>query len=555
LARLRQGIARDLFPSDAIENDDRWVSIRDSSIFRRLKRIEAAGGELATDSQNLLKEISARHLQWKASAGDRDDFSSWIEGRWRPMGHPELLEKIADESLVNEAVRLQSERPFEEGDVWRKLCSADPYRALQGLGLEAGHGRWEAGAWRDLLWAAADNGEQELQFQLADLLVQMPDGLLQELLRPAAMWLRNRREVLSLADVPGGPWFLRLWDHLASLTYRDQEPEDAGAFSNDLVHQSVNSPGGILAWTLLDALNATKPAAATGLGPEFEPRFDKIVAADGRPGLLGRVYLVCNLPNLEWVAPDWTVKLSPLFSWAHPEALAMWRSYSQANNMVSSRLINALKLDMLKVFEWRSLSDPELNGLISKLLSVGLRQQRGQGLDYDLTNREIKRALTAGPPAVRRNASWIFWRVMGDENGEPANKLTRWRQIIGPFFREIWPLDASLRSEEATRNLVMMALECEAAFPEAVEAILDLVVPYRLNQISYSLRLEPRYDQFVRQYPLAFVRLTNALIDPAAYPVPHDLATLLQDCLSANPAVANDPAYNRLYGLRRQRSA
>ena len=78
---------------------------------------------------------------------------------------------------------------------------------------------------------------------------------------------------------------------------------------------------------------------------------------------------------------------------------------------------------------------------------------------------------------------------MGDENGKPANKITRWRQIIGPFFREIWPLDASLRSEEATRNLVMMALECEAAFPEAVEAILDFVVPYRLYQVSYSLRL------------------------------------------------------------------
>jgi hypothetical protein len=144
---------------------------------------------------------------------------------------------------------------------------------------------------------------------------------------------------------------------------------------------------------------------------------------------------------------------------------------------------------------------------------------------------------------------------MGDEKGEPADKATRWRQIIGPFFRDIWPLDASLRNEEATRNLVMMALECEAAFPEAVIAILDLVVPYQLYQISHSLRLEPRHDQLVPQHPLAFVRLANALIDPAAYPVPNDLATLLQDCLSTSPTVANDPAYIRLYGLRRQRGA
>ncbi len=189
------------------------------------------------------------------------------------------------------------------------------------------------------------------------------------------------------------------------------------------------------------------------------------------------------------------------------------------------------------------------------MLTVGLWRQRGQAPDYDLTSREIRRALTAGPPTVRRNASWNFWRLIGDENGEPADKATRWRQIIGPFFRDIWPLDAALRSKETTRNLVMMALECEAAFPEAVEAILDLVVPYQLYDIAHSLRLEQKHDQLVREYPLAFVRLTNALIDPAAYPVPSDLATLLQDSLSANPVVANDPAYVRLYGLRRQRGA
>jgi hypothetical protein len=555
-ARLRQGIGRDQFPSDAFENEDRWLSIRDSSIFRRLKRIEAAGGVLATDSQNLLKEISARHQQWQAREGDRDDFSSWIEGGWGPMGHPELLETIADEGLVKEAARLQTEQHFEEGDIWRKFCSADPNRALQGLRLEASHGRWKPGAWRDFLGTSVDNGDRDLQFQLADLLLQMPDGVLQELLRPAAIWLQKRREVLSAANVPGGPRFLVLWDHLASLTYREQEPENIGAFGDDLLTQSLNSPGGILAWSLLDAVIATNPSAGVRLGPEFEPRFDIIVVAGGRPGLLGCVYLVWYLAYLDWVDPAWTeAKLTPLLSWEQPESLAMWRSYSQANHIGSSSLFNAIKLDMLKLFEENRLSDAEFNGLISKLLAIGLWRQRGQAHDYNLTNYEIKLALTGGPPAVRRNASWNLWRMMGDENGEPADKATRWRQIIGPFFREIWPLDAMLRCEQTTHNLVMMALDCEAGFPEAVEAIIDFVVPYQLYQISHSLRLDPKHDQLAREHPLAFVRLTNALINPAAYPVPSDLATLLRDCLCANPAIASDPAYIRLYGLRRQRGA
>jgi len=441
-----------------------------------------------------LGEISARHSKWKASAGDRDDFHSWHEGaRWGPAGHPDVLSEIADDGLVKEAMRLQRERYFEEGDIWRMFCAADPDRALRGLKLEADNGQWEAAAWRDLLWAAADKGEPELQFELADLVSRMPDGTLQELLPSATCWLRQRREVLSPTDCPGGPRFLRLWDVLAAPTYREQESDDRGAGDDDLLSQSLNSPGGILAWAILDALIATKPKADDGLGPQLTLRFDQIVAANGRQALLARAYLGRDLAYLDAVDPAWTdEKLMPRLSWEHPEALAMWRSYSQAPNVDSARLFNALKPAMLEAFERTDLSDREFEGLVHKLLSVGLWHQRSQAPDYRLANLEIKSALTVGPPAARRHASWNFWRMMGDENGEPADRATRWRQIIGPFLRDIWPLDAELRSEDTARNLVHMALECEAAFPEAVEAILDFVVPYPLYQVSHSLRLEPR---------------------------------------------------------------
>jgi hypothetical protein len=100
-----------------------------------------------------------------------------------------------------------------------------------------------------------------------------------------------------------------------------------------------------------------------------------------------------------------------------------------------------------------------------------------------------------------------------------------------------------------------MALECEGAFPDAVEAIVDLVVPYQLYTLSTSLRFEKTHDMLVSQHPASFLRLANALIDPAAYPVPYDLAALLQECVSANPRIVNDAGYIRLFGLRRLRGA
>jgi hypothetical protein len=61
-----------------------------------------------------------------------------------------------------------------------------------------------------------------------------------------------------------------------------------------------------------------------------------------------------------------------------------------------------------------------------------------------------------------------------------------WSDSYGPLFRDIWPLDARLRSGRATHNLVLMALECEGAFPEAVDTIIDVIVPYDLSNRSLA---------------------------------------------------------------------
>jgi hypothetical protein len=79
-----------------------------------------------------------------------------------------------------------------------------------------------------------------------------------------------------------------------------------------------------------------------------------------------------------------------------------------------------------------------------------------------------------------------------------------------------------------------MALESETVFPEVVAAILDVIVPYELYQLAHSLRLEDRYSEPVREHPRAFVRLVNALIDPAVFRVP---GTSSHFCRSVLPPI------------------
>jgi hypothetical protein len=553
-SRFRQGVSRNQFRANAFENEEEWTSIRDSSIFKRLKRLELPGHALSPESNALLAEISARHPRWQPGAGDRDDFGVWQESRTGPDGQPQLLANIADDKLVKEAMRLQRERHFDQGDVWRLFCSADPERALRGLRLEAENGQWEPEAWRCLLWAANDKGDADYQFAVADLMRQMPEATLREVFSAATSWLQKRRDVLRSAERPGGPAFFALWDKFADAAY-DGTVNDDGDSDGDLLTESLNRPGGVLAWALVDELGARQLQNGARLGNDLNPRFTRLATAAGRAGLLARVYIIRALAYFDAIDPAWTQEhLLPRLTWDHPEALALWRSYAHGG-IDSPRLFNALKPAMLAAFEKKELSDNEFEGLISKLLSVGIWRQRGEANEYELTTAEIRRALTVGPRSARRNVAWNLWRIMGNAEGEPTGKAARWRSVIGPLFREIWPLDARLRTEGTTRNLVLMALESGEAFPEAVEAILDLIVPYQLYEIAHSLRLEPEHGDLGRRYPLAFVKLANALIDPALFAVPGDLGVLLEECVAADPTVASDPAYTRLYGLRRQRNA
>jgi hypothetical protein len=554
-ARLREGVPRDSFRTDAFENEEEWVSIRDSSSYRRLTRLDQAGYALSGDSEKLLQEISERHPKWRPSPGDRDDFSYWTESRSGPDGQPGLLTHFTDDKLVQEAMRLQRERHFDQGDIWRVFCNADPDRALRGLRADAEAERWVGDAWRPLLWAANDKGDEAFQFGIGELMLRMPEAALRDVFPAATSWLQKRRETLSTQAEGRAPLFFQLWDRFADSAYDNAPVAEEPTEGRDLMTEALNRPGGVLAWALVDALGARKPESHAGLGTDLKPRFTRVANAGGYAGLLGRVYIMSPLSYLDAIDPAWTAEhLAPRLLWGHPEALMMWRSYAHGS-VGSAPLFNMLKPAMLAGFEKKELSDNEIEGLVSKLLSVGIWHQRGEAADYQLTTAEIRRALTVGPPSARKNVSWNLWRMMGSAEEDIPDKATRWRTLIGPLFQNIWPLDAALRGKSTTRNFVLMALECEDAFPEALQTILDFIVPYELYAIEHSLRLEQHHSDLLRRFPLEFVKLANALIDPALFRVPNDLGTFLQECHAVDPSVARDPAYIRLHGLRRQRNA
>ncbi len=243
----------------------------------------------------------------------------------------------------------------------------------------------------------------------------------------------------------------------------------------------------------------------------------------------------------------------PRFAWTHPEAHVLWSAQASGNDG-SARLFNKLKPAMLAAFERSDVRDRELEQLIERLISIAIWQCQGNAQEFELSTAEVKQALSIAPPAMRQSASAQLWRWMYADDWVPTDKSERWRTIIGPLFRDIWPLGAGLGSEDISRNLVNMACECERAFPDAVNLIMDFIVPYKLWYRAW-LQPQEQYNDLIQRYPISLLRLTSALIDPSVYPVPDDLGELLDKCRNADTSVVEEPSYVRLYGLRRQRGA
>ena len=99
---------------------------------------------------------------------------------------------------------------------------------------------------------------------------------------------------------------------------------------------------------------------------------------------------------------------------------------------------------------------------------------------------------------------------------------------------------------------MFMALECGEAFPDAVEAICDVVVPYEVVTIAGWLQGQQSHRDATTGHPRAFLRLLNAVLSADAVAIPPDLGAVLDECLAATPSVRSDPAFVRLDALRRR---
>ncbi|MDQ2084256.1 hypothetical protein RA307_29055 [Xanthobacteraceae bacterium Astr-EGSB] len=240
---------------------------------------------------------------------------------------------------------------------------------------------------------------------------------------------------------------------------------------SDVFTEALNAPAGRLAEVLIKKLKRSDQGPE--MPPDMRARLDKLTDAEGRFGTLARVRLAAELSLLFERAPQWSAeKIVPLFNWSCPDASLMWSARRYSNYIGSPKLFGLMKEPFLALFGRTDVSEEDRETYADWLTAIVLANQ-AEDAGYPLTPAEARSALRQGGPGSLNDVGHRLALYM--QKAKPEDKLAAWRNVVGPVFASIWPLDIELQTPATTFKLVQILRASGAAFPAAAETIIPFI--------------------------------------------------------------------------------
>jgi hypothetical protein len=273
-------------------------------------------------------------------------------------------------------------------------------------------------------------------------------------------------------------------------------------------------------------------------------RFDRLVDAPGKQGMLARVRLARDVPFLFARAPNWTKsKLLPHFEWSSPDAADVWSARKYSSVIGSPELFGLTKKPFLELFGRNNLPDEDLRTFAEWLAAI-LTVNQTEGAGYPLTPIEARSALRrAGAKAL----SSVGHRLASEmESAKPEDKTNFWRTVVGPVFQALWPLDVELQTSASTFKLVQILCATGEAFPEAVDVILPFIQPDDPGSQTTVYSIAEASDSLYKAAPSKMLDLIAAVVGEALPGSVYALGKALSRLRAIDPNLADTRKFQKL---------
>jgi hypothetical protein len=310
---------------------------------------------------------------------------------------------------------------------------------------------------------------------------------------------------------------------------------------HDTFSEASNSAPGWLAGVLIKKITKGE---GSELPVDVRRRLDRLIDSPGRPGLLARVRLAADVYYLFNQAPNWTkARLIPLFEWSSPEAVDVWSARKYSKYIGSPELFGLVKQPFLQMFERRDIPMEELRNFAQWLAAL-LIANHADHAGYPLHGTEARSALRRAGPSVLSSVGHLL--AIDMERATPAQKVARWRTVIGPVFQELWPLDLELQTAAATFKLVQILLATGEAFSEACDIIIPFIRPAGPREQTTVFSIARASDALYESAPSKMLDMVEAVVGEAPPGSVYSLGNALSRLRTIDPKLADTRKFQKL---------
>jgi hypothetical protein len=254
--------------------------------------------------------------------------------------------------------------------------------------------------------------------------------------------------------------------------------------------------------------------------------------------------MTSSLTWLYFVDPEWVrQQLIPRFDPASSDAEPAWSGYQYDQNQANSSLFALLKPYFLSVFVWLSRwrwEDAALRHFTELLvLYCFWHQSDGRYITY----AEVRITLQQTTDAGRTHAAWMLTRIVKNQHV--------WPTFGRPFIENAWPRERRFQTSATSRQLADLARAADDGFPDAVRAVLPVLVPVEhvdmiLHDVTDDSVNEGASAKLHQRFPEAFLALLDRLIDHDAHSCPYGLGNALHAIAEAAPPLRQDARWRLL---------
>ncbi|MEO0414674.1 MAG: hypothetical protein AAF226_06955, partial [Verrucomicrobiota bacterium] len=373
-------------------------------------------------------------------------------------------------------------------------------------------------------WVGCESFVTDSGSQVGEYLASLSDDQIQDVLQSLSYWV----QVWARLDPISVSGLLCLIERVLLLS------EGGTHLSGDVVAEAINHPVGhatkalICLWDIHQDSGEGK-AVKRLMTDLCNPKIDKYLYA--------RVVLSESLLAFFFRDQDWTLDhMLPLFDWgsSETEAFCAWCGFL-GNPRHSSDLFTHLREAFfetqlrLDLFE-----EGHKEQFVRLLTSVALYHRELLSL------QECQRMFAALAPCQLITSAYTLSHAMegaGDKGAE------FWHDLWLPFFTDIWPKDQEKLTPDIGEQFASVCIDSHSAFPVAVEALHDYILPVRRSYCTCSDLIEKNHHTI---YPQASLSLVSRLFgDELDYPV-SDLQTILDGIAEADPTLRETRPYRKL---------